>query len=63
MGHHHGSDMPTSARAVLHHTDQKGPNIVTGSVFVDFVDSEEFKIGCSHVINRLYFFFKKSYNF
>ena len=33
MGHHHGSDMPTSARAVLHHTDQKGPNILTGSVF------------------------------
>ena len=30
--HHHGSDRPTSARAILHHTDQKGPNILTGSV-------------------------------
>ena len=30
--HHHGSDKPTSARAILHHTDQKGPNISTGSV-------------------------------
>ena len=32
----HGWDMimimPTSARAILHHTDQKGPNILTGSV-------------------------------
>jgi hypothetical protein len=26
------SDMPTSARAILHHADQKGPNILTGSV-------------------------------
>ena len=25
--------MPTSARAILHHTDQKGPNILTGSVW------------------------------
>ena len=33
-GHHHGSDMPTSARAILHHTDQKGPNILKGSVVV-----------------------------
>ena len=24
--------MPTSARAILHHTDQKGPNILPGSV-------------------------------
>ena len=32
MGHHHGSDTPTSARAVLHHTDQKGPKIVHSSV-------------------------------
>ena len=31
-GHHHGSDTPTSARAILYHTDQKGPNILTGSV-------------------------------
>ena len=31
-GHHHGSDPPTSARAILHHTDQKGPNILMGSV-------------------------------
>ena len=30
--HHHGSDMPTSAWAVLHHTDQNGPNILKGSV-------------------------------
>ena len=30
--HHHGSDRPTSARAILHHTDQKGPNILKGSV-------------------------------
>ena len=28
-----GSDTPTSARAILHHTDQKGPNILTGSVY------------------------------
>ena len=27
-----GNDMPTSARAILHHTDQKGPNILKGSV-------------------------------
>ena len=27
-----GSDTPTSARAILHHTDQKGPNNLTGSV-------------------------------
>ena len=27
-GHHHGSDTPTSARAILHHTDQKEPNIM-----------------------------------
>ena len=34
IGHsnHHGSDTPTSARAILHHTDQKGPNILKGSV-------------------------------
>ena len=32
VGHHHGSDTPTSARAVLLHKDQKGPNILTGSV-------------------------------
>ena len=31
-GHHHGSDTPTSARAVLHHTDQKVPNIMDPSV-------------------------------
>ena len=30
--HHHGSDTPTSARAILYHTDQKGPNILKGSV-------------------------------
>ena len=30
--HNHGSDMPTSARAILHHTDQKGPNIMHPSV-------------------------------
>ena len=24
--------MPTSARAILHHTDQNGPNILKGSV-------------------------------
>ena len=36
MGHHHGSDTPTSARAVLLHTDQKGPNILTGSVGMYF---------------------------
>jgi hypothetical protein len=33
--HHHGSDMPTSARAILHHTDQKGPNIMHPSVCVE----------------------------
>ena len=32
MGHHHGSNIPISAGAVLLHTDQKGPNILTGSV-------------------------------
>ena len=31
--HHHGSDMPTSARAILHHTYQKGPNIMHPSVY------------------------------
>ena len=30
--HHHGSDTQTSARAILHHTDPKGPNILKGSV-------------------------------
>ena len=30
--HHHESDMPTYARAILHYTDQKGPNILKGSV-------------------------------
>ena len=30
--HHQGSDTPTSARAVLHHTDQKVPNIMDPSV-------------------------------
>ena len=29
---HHGSDTPTSARAILHHTDLKGPNILKRSV-------------------------------
>ena len=29
---HHGSDTPTSARTVLHHTDPNGPNILKGSV-------------------------------
>ena len=32
-GHHHVSDMPTSARAILHHTDQNGQNILKGSVY------------------------------
>ena len=32
MRHHHGSDTPTSARAVLHHTDPKVPNIMEPSV-------------------------------
>ena len=32
-----GNDMPTSARAILHHTDQKGPNILKGSVYLLFV--------------------------
>ena len=31
-GHHHGSDTPTSARAILYHTDQKEPNIMHPSV-------------------------------
>ena len=30
--HHHGSDTPTSARAILHHTDQKEQNVLKGSV-------------------------------
>ena len=34
MWHHHGSDTLTSARAILHHTDQKGLNILKGSVVV-----------------------------
>ena len=29
---HHGSDKPTSPKAILHHTDPKGPNISGGSV-------------------------------
>ena len=32
MWHHHRSDTPTFARAILHHTDQKGPNVFKGSV-------------------------------
>ena len=36
MWHHHGSDTPTFARAILHHTDQKGPNILKGSVVYYF---------------------------
>ena len=35
MRHHHGSDTPTSARAILHHTDQKGPNIMHPSVSLE----------------------------
>ena len=34
--HHHGSDRPTSARAVLHHTDSNGPNILMESVPKEF---------------------------
>ena len=34
--HHHGSDTPTSARAVLHHTDPNGPNILKGSVHTTY---------------------------
>ena len=30
--HHHGSDKPTSTRAILHHTDPNAPNISGGSV-------------------------------
>ena len=30
--HHSGTDRPTSPRAILHHTDPKGPNIYGGSV-------------------------------
>ena len=37
MGHHHESDTPTSARAILHHTDQKGTNILEGSVLTVFL--------------------------
>ena len=33
--YHQGSDTPTSARAILHHTDQKGPNILHPSVSRD----------------------------
>ena len=35
VGHHHGRDTSTSAWAILHHTDQNGPNILTGSVYHD----------------------------
>ena len=28
--HHHGSDKPTSTRAILHHTDPNAPNISGG---------------------------------
>ena len=35
--HHQGSDRPTSARAVLHHTDAKVPNIMDPSVCRDLV--------------------------
>ena len=38
-GHHHGSDTPTSAMAVLHHTDLKGPNNLHPRV-------EEITFGC-----------------
>ena len=40
MWHHHGSDTPTSARAILHHTDQKGPNILKGSVPLCVVEDD-----------------------
>ena len=30
--YHHGSDTPTSPRAILHHTDPNPPNISGGSV-------------------------------
>ena len=52
VGYHHGCDKPTSARAVLHHTDQKGPKILTGSVtdcssmslYVLYLQTKELKI-------------------
>ena len=34
-GHHHGSVTPNSARAILHHTDQKGPKNLKASVDSD----------------------------
>ena len=37
MWHHHGSDMSTSARAILHHTDPKVPNIMDPSVYAPVV--------------------------
>ena len=39
--HHHGSDRPTSARAVLHHKDPNGPNILKGSVCTQIMDYEK----------------------
>ena len=49
--HHHGSDMPTSARCILHHTDQKGPIILKVSVYTEAVFTFVKKI-MSHVIER-----------
>ena len=50
MGHHHGSDMPTSARAILHHTDQKGPNIMHPSVLISLhVGKKEIELKLKHL--------------
>ena len=52
--HHHGSDTPTSARAILHHTDQKGPNIMHPSVVTKKKYTDDFFIIlCSCVIKDL----------
>ena len=47
---HHGSDAPTPARAVLHHTDPKVPNIMDPSVCKMFE-----KVGLSQHFNILFF--------
>ena len=62
MGHHHGSDTHTSARAILHHTDQNGLNILTGSVSTYF--SYQSKKRTSHIFHpKLFLSYKQQFFF
>ena len=48
--HCHGSDTPTSPRAILHHTDPSAPNISGGSV-------------CSKTIFKIFVAYSENPNF